>query len=400
MSAASASAAGGVTVLTTLAQHSALLSKANEEGRAVVLLCTAEWHPPCAQMSTVLRALATKQASASSAAASSGGASSASTAGPLFAELDAESASDITELYSQVQAVPTTLVIRGGKVVDTLLTANVSELTAMVAKHARIEKSGASSNTNAAAAPSSSAAAAAPSASSSSTSAAEPAESKESLDARLSKLVRASPVMAFIKGTPEAPRCGFTRKLLELLKEEQIAVGTFDILSDSVVREGLKAFSNWPTYPQLYVAGELVGGLDVVKELVASGELQAMIPAGHIVSKKEEGKDTLIARLQALIKQKHVMLFMKGSPENPQCGFSSKAVALLAKSGCEDYGSFDIFSDEEVREGLKEMSNWPTYPQLYIGGELIGGLDVMQEMGENGELEAALNAPPALLPTQ
>jgi glutaredoxin-related protein len=71
-------------------------------------------------------------------------------------------------------------------------------------------------------------------------------------------------------------------------------------------------------------------------------------------------------------------------------------VALLASSGCTDYGHFDIFTDEAVREGLKKLYNWPTFPQLYIDGELIGGLDVLQEMKENGELEEALNAPPPL----
>jgi glutaredoxin-related protein len=75
-------------------------------------------------------------------------------------------------------------------------------------------------------------------------------------------------------------------------------------------------------------------------------------------------------------------------------------VALLAEVGCNDYGSFDIFSDDAVREGLKEFSSWPTYPQLYIDGELVGGLDVMQEMKESGDLEAALNAPPPLEATK
>ena len=78
------------------------------------------------------------------------------------------------------------------------------------------------------------------------------------------------------------------------------------------------------------------------------------------------------------------MLFMKGNPAAPRCGFSNKTVALLNEQGVK-FESFDILSDNMVREGLKKYSNWPTYPQLYVKGELIGGLDIMKEMVESGD---------------
>lgn len=84
-------------------------------------------------------------------------------------------------------------------------------------------------------------------------------------------------------------------------------------------------------------------------------------------------------RIQTLISQYKVMLFMKGTPEMPQCGFSANAVAILVESGIY-FESFDIYSDEEVRQGIKEYSSWPTFPQLYIDNELIGGVDIMMEM--------------------
>jgi len=83
--------------------------------------------------------------------------------------------------------------------------------------------------------------------------------------------------MAFIKGTPAVPQCGFSAKFVNILKELGVQYGSFNILSDSVIREGLKKYSNWPTYPQLYVNGELVGGLDIVKQLAEEGELIKMI---------------------------------------------------------------------------------------------------------------------------
>lgn len=79
------------------------------------------------------------------------------------------------------------------------------------------------------------------------------------------------------------------------------------------------------------------------------------------------------------------MLFMKGSPQAPRCKFSRAMVDLLAGAGAQ-YGSFDILSDQGVRQGLKKFSNWPTYPQLYVGGKLLGGLDVVKELQEEGEL--------------
>ena len=97
---------------------------------------------------------------------------------------------------------------------------------------------------------------------------------KESLEARLKKIVNQSTTMLFMKGTPDAPRCGFSTKVVNALKEEGIEFGSFNILEDEEVRQGLKTFSNWPTYPQLYYKGELLGGCDIVLEMKANGELK------------------------------------------------------------------------------------------------------------------------------
>lgn len=86
-----------------------------------------------------------------------------------------------------------------------------------------------------------------------------------------------------------------------------------------------------------------------------------------------------------------VMLYMKGSPDFPQCGFSAQAVAALRACGTE-FGHTNILEDPELREGLKKYSNWPTYPQLYVKGELIGGSDILMEMYKSGELKTLLGA--------
>ena len=90
-------------------------------------------------------------------------------------------------------------------------------------------------------------------------------------------------------------------------------------------------------------------------------------------------------RIDELVKGNNVVLFMKGSPLFPQCGFSSKAIAILDHLNVE-YASVDVLQDMEIRQGIKEYSDWPTIPQLYVKGEFLGGSDIMMEMYEAGEL--------------
>jgi monothiol glutaredoxin len=91
-------------------------------------------------------------------------------------------------------------------------------------------------------------------------------------------------------------------------------------------------------------------------------------------------------RIEDQLGSNNVLLYMKGSPDFPQCGFSGQAVAALNAIG-KPYAYVNIFEDPDVREGLKEFSNWPTFPQLYVKGELVGGCDIMVEMYHSGELQ-------------
>ena len=92
-----------------------------------------------------------------------------------------------------------------------------------------------------------------------------------------------------------------------------------------------------------------------------------------------------------LVSDNPVMLFMKGSPEQPQCGFSGRVIQILNFLKVK-YHSFDVLSDENMRQGIKEYSNWPTIPQLYVNKELLGGCDIVQEMFQSGELEKSLSS--------
>jgi len=137
----------------------------------------------------------------------------------------------------------------------------------------------------------------------------------------------------------------------------------------------LKTYSDWQLYPQVYVNGELIGGLDIVKELIENDEFEDTFPK----------QVPLEERLKILVNKSRVMLFMKGDRTGPKCGFSRQAIDMMNKTGIE-YETFDILTDEDVRQGLKDFSEYRTYPQLYVSGELVGGLDIMKEMESAGEL--------------
>jgi len=102
-------------------------------------------------------------------------------------------------------------------------------------------------------------------------------------------------------------------------------------------------------------------------------------------------------RIDDLVKQNDILLFMKGTASFPQCGFSGRAVQVLKACGVDPKAitTVNVLEDAEIREGIKGYSNWPTIPQLYIKGEFVGGSDIMMEMYENGELQTMLGGKPA-----
>ena len=91
-------------------------------------------------------------------------------------------------------------------------------------------------------------------------------------------------------------------------------------------------------------------------------------------------------RIDALVKTNDILLFMKGTPLFPQCGFSSRAIAILDHLG-QPFETVDVLADQDIRQGIKQYSDWPTIPQLYVKGEFVGGSDIMMEMFESGELK-------------
>lgn len=220
-----------ITTDAEWASHIAALSPST----TLIVSFYAPWAAPCAQMSTVLKTLAAEYPADNNSTS--------------WVSLNAEELADISEKYD-VTAVPFLVLIRNNTVLETVSGSSAVKVREAIEKHAG--KPGGSAATNGGAG-------------------AEveevevdPAKAKEELNKRLAELVKAAPVMLFMKGTPSAPQCGFSRQLVAILREHSVKYGFFNILADDEVRQGLKEFADWPTYPQLWMDGELVGGLDIV----------------------------------------------------------------------------------------------------------------------------------------
>ncbi|CAG8525346.1 7614_t:CDS:2, partial [Paraglomus occultum] len=321
------------------------LKKILKESKGAVVFVDfwAEWAEPCKSMNEVFQTLAGTHSNFK------------------FVMIEAEKFADISEAF-QIEAVPVFLVLKLNEskrsnpieCIERISGANAPALSDAVEKYAKASGVTIPSSTY----------------------------SKQptiDLNSRLRLLLDSSPAILFMKGTPNQPRCKFSRQMVEILNTHNVTFSSFNVLADEEVKQGLKEYSNWPTYPQLYFNGELVGGLDIVKELVASGEFQNLVP-------KQKSLDE---RLKELTTRANVMLFMKGEPMAPRCGFSRQLVEILEKKHIQ-FESFDILSDEEVRHGLKTYADWPTYPMLFFKGELLGGLDVVKGLDSSGELDEKL----------
>lgn len=198
----------------------------HRSGKVSVVLFSAEWAEQCTQILDVLTDLSKKPEYA---------------AAIQFLNVPAEELSEVS-LKHQIEAVPTVLFIRGGTAIDRIDGVDIASLSIKCQSFVEKNTSGGG-------------------------------DSQTSLNDRLKALINRSKVMIFMKGDRNAPRCGFSKQLIGIVNETKIPYDTFDILSDEEVRQGLKVYSDWPTYPQVYVNGELIGGLDIIKELIASNEL-------------------------------------------------------------------------------------------------------------------------------
>lgn len=192
-----------------------------------MVLFSAEWAEQCSQVLDVMNDLSKKPEYA---------------AIINFINVPAEDLSEVS-LKHQIEAVPTVLFIQHGTAIDRIDGVDIAALSLRCKSFVDKNTSGGGG------------------------------DSQTNLNDRLKTLLNRSKVMIFMKGDRNTPRCGFSKQLIQIINDTKNEYDTFDILTDEEVRQGLKTYSDWPTYPQVYVNGELIGGLDIIKELLANNEL-------------------------------------------------------------------------------------------------------------------------------
>lgn len=256
-----------LTEITSEADFASHTSSLPPSALTVIYFYT-PWAAPCEHMRTVVSTLASQYPPSTPPSIS-------------FLSVNAEELPDISEDYD-VSAVPFVVVVRNGQILESVSGSDAIKVRTAVERHAGTSAGDGSQPGGAGAKasippplsavpresqnPPVTTATQAPdgSADAEAEGEEEKEETKEELFARLAELVKAAPVMLFMKGSPSSPQCGFSKKLVGLLRERSIKYGFFNILADDNVRQGLKEFAEWPTFPQLWVNGELVGGLDIV----------------------------------------------------------------------------------------------------------------------------------------
>ncbi|KAI5957394.1 GRX3 [Candida margitis] len=215
------------------------LTKSNDS-KLIALYFHTPWAGPCKTMNQVYKTLADSKAQDPSI---------------VFLAINADDLSEISELFD-VSAVPYFILIRKQTILKELSGADPKEFIAALNQFSGSSDAQPANGSNTEG-----------TSNGAPQDAAEPVEeTEEALNERLTKLTTAAPIMLFMKGSPSSPQCGFSRQLVAILREHQVRFGFFDILKDDSVRQGLKKFSDWPTFPQLYVNGEFQGGLDIIKE--------------------------------------------------------------------------------------------------------------------------------------
>ncbi|KAL9111980.1 MAG: hypothetical protein Q9227_003600 [Pyrenula ochraceoflavens] len=252
----------------------------------IILFFHTPWAVPCTQTRTILTTLASQYPPSTATS-------------PLFLSINSDDLPDLNDSYN-ITVVPSIVILKDNKPLETLSGSDAGKIRDAVERHAgkngnpakaglppqlsvtpRSDINGAattqpSSTATTTTGPAKDLSSYAPSPSDPATapSMSSTQASKEELHTRLSQLVKAAPVMLFMKGTPSVPQCGFSRQLVSILRENGVKYGFFNILADEDVRQGLKEFADWPTFPQLWMGGELVGGLDIVSLSLLSKTLR------------------------------------------------------------------------------------------------------------------------------
>lgn len=183
--------------------------------------------------------------------------------------------------------------------------------------------------------------------------------------AKIKAILDSFPVICFIKGTPQDPYCKFSRKFIEIINKCQIRYKAIDIFKDEKLRCYLRLYANWKTFPQLYINGKIIGGVDKLRELVDKGEFIGMVP-------NEVKIDSIVEKVKQIVNKKPMVIFVEGD--------NHQNIINIAKEHKLNYDVFDIKKDMMLENILRKDYGVISFPSVFIGGKYIESGDVISNL--------------------
>ena len=196
-------------------------------------------------------------------------------------------------------------------------------------------------------------------------------------------IISSYPLVVFIKGTPEEPRWKFTRRLLAHLNKFELKFKSFNILEDERIRQWLKIYSNWPTYPQVFINKQFVGGIDIIDQLVEENEFIEMVP-------KECKKLPPIETFEEMLSSFDLVVLLEGTPESPSTD-SSKSIIEILNSNSIKYVTVNYsLLNDEVKSHIKNKYNVSEVPYIFVKKEGFGNQETLMKCISEGSLESSI----------
>ena len=159
--------------------------------------------------------------------------------------------------------------------------------------------------------------------------------------------------------------------MVEQLDNLEIKYRSYDVFFNQKLKEWLKYYANWPSFPQLYIYGKFIGGTEIMLQLIEHDDFMAMIPSECI-------RTNAIERINTALNRSVVAIFIKGTKRKPFDGYQKEAIQILDQSKVR-YTVYNVMNDPDLREILKEISRFPSYPQLFIEKKFVGGLNFLRQ---------------------
>lgn len=183
-------------------------------------------------------------------------------------------------------------------------------------------------------------------------------------------------MLVFIKGTQGTCE-GESRDLWEFLNSLKLKYNTFNVLSDPLIRQWLKFYSKFPSYPQVFIKGQFIGGFNVIYSVLGKNGMLEIAPSESI-------KTSALEKIKTISSKSFITIFMKGTPENPKDEYQSILLDWIHKNKFV-YGYFDVTTDSDLREQLKEYTNCTSYPQVFLGKKFYSGMSDFIKLLESGK---------------